>query len=49
LQQTTETVRSIDIGYGPVCKRKHEEAEAEFLKKQVTIDEELAYREKVAR
>ena len=44
-----KTPRSIDIGFGPVCKRKHDEAEAEFLKRQVTIDEELAYQEKVAR
>lgn len=44
-----KTVRNIDIGFGPVCKKKHDEAEAEFLKKQVTIDEELAYQQKVAR
>lgn len=44
-----KTTKSIDNGYGPVCKKKHEEAEAEFLKRQITIDEELSYQEKVAR
>lgn len=43
------TVKSIGDGYGPICKRKHEEVEAEFLKRQVTIDEVIAYEEKVAR
>lgn len=42
-----KTTKSIDDGYGPVCKRKHEEAEAEFLKRQITLDEELAYQEKL--
>lgn len=42
-----KTNKSIKEGYGPVCKRKHEEAEAEFLKRQVTIDEELAYQERL--
>lgn len=42
-----KTQKSIDAGYGPVCKKKHEEAEAEFLKRQITIDEELKYREVV--
>lgn len=44
-----KTPRSVEVGFGPVCKRKHDEAEAEFLKKQITIDEELAYQLKVAR
>ncbi|WP_342505887.1 DUF6011 domain-containing protein [Sporosarcina sp. FSL K6-2383] len=44
-----KTQQSIKNGFGPVCQKKHEEAEAEFLKKQVTIDEEIAYQEKVAR
>lgn len=44
-----KTPRSIEVGFGPVCKRKHDEAEAEFLKRQVTIDEEIAYQERVAR
>jgi len=38
---------SITNGFGPVCKKKHEEAEAEFLKRQITLDEELAYQEKL--
>lgn len=42
-----KTQKSIDVGYGPVCKRKHDEAEEEFLKRQVTIDEELNYQEKM--
>lgn len=42
-----KTQKSIDEGYGPVCKRKHEAAETEFLKLQVTIDEELEYQEKM--
>lgn len=41
------TQKSIEVGFGPVCKKKHDEAEAEFLKKQVTIDEEMAYQEKL--
>lgn len=39
--------KSTGIGYGPVCKRKQEEADAEFLRIQITIDEELAYQDKV--
>ena len=42
-----KTSKSINEGYGPVCKRKHEEAEAEFLKRQVTIDEELEFQERL--
>lgn len=36
-----KTQKSIDAGFGPVCKRKHEQelADAEFEKIQVTIDE----------
>lgn len=44
-----KTHKSIENGYGPVCKRKNDAAEAEFLKRQVTIDEELEYQEMVAR
>lgn len=44
-----KTAKSIAFGFGPVCKRKHDEAEAEFLKRQITIDEEMAYQERVAR
>lgn len=44
-----KTQTSIKVGYGPVCKRKHDVAEAEFLKIQVTIDEELDYQKKVKR
>lgn len=38
-----KTAKSIEAGFGPVCKKKHEEAEAEFLKRQITIDEEIEY------
>lgn len=34
-----KTVKSIDIGYGPVCKKKQAEADAEFEKIQITLDE----------
>lgn len=40
-----KTLRSIEVGYGPICKRKHDEAEAEFLKLQITIDDEMQYQE----
>ncbi|BAQ11329.1 hypothetical protein OXB_2858 [Bacillus sp. OxB-1] len=43
-----KTQKSIDVGFGPVCKKKHDEAEAEFLKLQVTIDEEMAYQERIS-
>lgn len=35
--------KSIDVGMGPTCKKKHdaELAEAEFKKNQITIDEVL--------
>lgn len=42
-----KTTKSIEMGFGPVCKKKHDEAEAEFLKMQVTIDEEITYQEKL--
>lgn len=42
-----KTQKSIDTGFGPVCKKKHDEAEEEFLKRQITIDEELSYQEKM--
>lgn len=41
-----KTTRSIERGYGPTCKRKHDEAEAEFLKRQITIDEYAEYEAK---
>lgn len=44
-----KTLKSIEAGYGPTCKRKQEEADAEFLRIQITMDEELAYQEKVKR
>lgn len=44
-----KTPRSIEVGYGPVCKRKQDAADEEFLKIQVTMDEELAYQLRVAR
>ncbi|WP_432355288.1 DUF6011 domain-containing protein [Sporosarcina sp. A2] len=47
--KTLKTPNSIKNGYGPICKKKHDAAEAEFLKIQVTIDEELAYLERVKR
>lgn len=42
-----KSAKSIKQGFGPVCKKKHDEAEEEFLKRQITIDEEMAYREKM--
>lgn len=35
--------KSIDVGMGPTCKKKHEaeQAEAEFNKNQITLDEVL--------
>lgn len=44
-----KTTKSIDVGYGPVCKRKQDAADAEFEKRQVTIDEVVEYQEMVAR
>jgi len=40
-----KTLKSIEIGMGPVCKKKQDAADAEFLKLQITIDEELQYQE----
>lgn len=34
-----ETKKSIDDGYGPVCKRKKTEADAAFEKIQITLEE----------
>lgn len=44
-----KTAQSIKDGRGPICKRKHDEAEAEFLKRQITLEEEIEYQLKVAR
>lgn len=44
-----KTFQSIQEGIGPVCKRKQVEADAEFEKRQVTIDEVLKYEEKSKR
>lgn len=41
-----KTQKSIEDGYGPVCKRKQAEADAEFLKIQMTIDEVIEYQER---
>lgn len=43
-----KTAKSIELGFGPVCKRRQEIADAEFEKKQVTIFEVFEYQEKVA-
>ncbi|MEK4085634.1 DUF6011 domain-containing protein [Psychrobacillus sp. FSL K6-1415] len=34
-----KTSKSIKESYGPVCKKKQAEADAEFLKRQLTIEE----------
>ena len=47
--KTLKTPESIKNGYGPICKVKQDAADAEFLKLQVTIDEEIEYQERVAR
>lgn len=44
-----KTAQSINEGMGPICKRKQAEADAEFEKRQVTIDEALEYMEKSKR
>ena len=38
-----KTTTSKDIGFGPVCYKKHQQAlaDAEFEKNQVTIDEAI--------
>jgi len=40
-----KTAKSIEVGLGPVCKKKQDAADAEFAKLQITIDEELEYQE----
>jgi len=42
-----KTLKSIDIGYGPVCKKKQDALDAEFAKLQITIDEEIEYQKRV--
>lgn len=44
-----KSTRSVATEYGPTCKLKQEIADAEFLRIQITIDEELAYQDKVKR
>ena len=44
-----KTAHSVKDGYGAICKRKQAEADAEFEKRQVTIDEVLDYQEKSKR
>jgi hypothetical protein len=44
-----KTAQSVKDGYGAICKRKQEAADAEFEKRQVTIDEVLDYQEKSKR
>ena len=44
-----KTPKSINDGMGSICKRKQEAADAEFEKRQVTIDEVLDYQEKSKR
>ncbi|WP_342573732.1 DUF6011 domain-containing protein [Solibacillus sp. FSL K6-1781] len=36
-----KTSKSMELGFGPVCYRKHQQelADAEFVRNQVTIDE----------
>ena len=40
-----KTIKSIELGYGPTCYKKHlkEQADAEFERNQVTIDEVMQY------
>lgn len=40
-----KTHKSIEIGMGAICKKKQDAADAEFLKLQITIFEELQYQE----
>lgn len=40
-------VKSVAKEYGPTCKKKQDVADAEFLKIQITIFEEIDYQEKV--
>lgn len=46
--KTLKTAESIEIGMGPVCKKKQDAADAEFEKKQVTIFEVFEHQERVA-
>lgn len=43
-----KTPESIKRGYGLICKKKQDAADAEFLKLQITIDEEIEYQKRVA-
>ena len=36
-----KSAKSIEIGMGPVCKKKQDAADAEFERIQITIDEML--------
>lgn len=40
-----KSAKSIEEGFGPVCKKKHERelAQAEFEKNQLTMDEVLSH------
>ena len=40
-----KTAKSIDLGFGPTCYKKHLQAlaDAEFEKNQVTIDEVMVH------
>lgn len=38
-----KTAKSIEVGLGPICKKKQDAADAEFEKKQVTIFEVFEY------
>lgn len=40
--------KSMELGYGPTCYRKHlkEQADAEFLRNQMTIDEVIQHEER---
>lgn len=44
-----KTAKSMEVGYGPTCIRKQEEADAEFLRIQITMDEELEYQKRMKR
>lgn len=42
-----KTAESIAKGYGAICKKKKDVADAEFLKIQITIFDEFEYQEKM--
>lgn len=42
-----KTLKSIEVGMGPICKAKQDAADAEFAKIQITIDEEMEYQKRV--